>query len=175
MRTWLALALVLVACSSDAEPDGDTGSAALSSTAYQPLGSVACNAALDLVGADRVNETGLRYTVTIFSNGDMLTDCNAGLGGLESSADSNYFPATSMGATNGACVVSLDYPFPDSRTVGFWMFTMDMDDGPQAEYMDDAAHPLDGARYVFFENDCAVRAYDGERWRDWSLGELLRR
>jgi len=172
MRTWLAFPLLLAAC--DSSSDDDVGPSALSSAGYQPLTSFSCNVAVDLLSNDGLKETFFGYAVTAFSNGDMLTDCSVGLGGDGSAADSNYYPATSRLAADGSCSVRLDYPFPNSLTAGVWGFNIDRDDGPQAQYLDDPAHPLNGARYVFFENDCAVYVFDGRRWNDSSLGELLR-
>ena len=50
------------------------------SAGYRPILSILCSADLDIaspsgLGANGIDETGLRYDVTAFSNGDVLASC----------------------------------------------------------------------------------------------------
>lgn len=146
---------------------------------YRPLGWVGCTASLDLVslsamalGQDGVDETGLNYTVTAFSNGDLDVSCDSSIGSAQSGAGGRYFPATLAGAQDGSCQSYSDYP-PTGAVAGYWGFSIE-EGGPRATYSDEAGHPLLGRVYAFTDSDCtALRLDDSDEWSRISLGSVF--
>jgi hypothetical protein len=158
------------------EPGMD-GEDAADPNAYRPLLSILCSVAFDLVlgdgspGQDGIDETGLVYSFVGFSNGDADVSCNADAG-PDMGSGGRYFPQPTVGAATGVCSASLDYP-PLDGIAGRWDFELGSS-APAAEYIDDDAHPLDGATFTFIENDCNVREMnDAGVWSDSTLGDVL--
>ncbi len=165
-------------------PPGPQGDAAIGGW-YYPIAWFACGGSYDLVDADQlidspdvigedgVEETGLSYTITLFSTGDVDVQCTAGLGRAESAAGAAYFPGDRAGAGDASCLAGVDYP-PFGSTVGFWSFAID-GDGPSATYLDpDPGHPLDAEAVAFDDGDCTVLVTDESgAWEESSLAEVL--
>lgn len=124
-----------------------------------------------MLGQDRITETSLEYTVTVFNNDDVDVGCTAAAGSAQDSSDTNYYPATVNGAATGGCQASVDLPpFPQGiGNVGYWEFTAQR--GPIAVYNDgDAGHPLDGFKYTFVQADCSTQALGADL--TWKLTTL---
>lgn len=146
---------------------------------YRPMFWVGCTRVLDLInssgpGTDGLNETALSYTWILYSNHDVDASCTAELGSAQAGSSTTYFPATRVGAANGGCVASSDYPpIQTTGEAGFWNFTTTTT-GPQAQYKDDASHWLNGRVIVFVENDCAVQTMDASGvWKDAALSDAF--
>lgn len=144
---------------------------------YRPTFWVGCTRTLDLInssgpGTDGLNETALSYTWILYSNHDVDASCTAELGSAQAGSSTTYFPATRVGAANGGCVATSDYP-PIQTTVGLWDFTTTAT-GPQAKYVDEPGHWLNGRVIVFVENDCSVQQMDASGiWKDAALSDAF--
>lgn len=183
MRTvaLLAAAIVASACGSD-ESDGPDqpvvpkGSAAVAD-GYHPLFWLSCDAKLDLtangnLGKDGVTESALEYTITVFSNGDVLASCDGSIGAEESAAETTYYPDVVNLADTAACWISLEYPPFDDKQAGTWEYATE-NSQPKARYHDAATHPLNGWSYEFAKDDClVVKASEAGKWKEAALGDL---
>lgn len=137
---------------------------------YRPLAWVGCTASLDLIslsamalGQDGVTETGLSYTITVFSNGDADVNCESSIGSADSGSGGRYFPSTLAGAQDGSCQSKSDYP-PVGAVAGYWDSRIEKG-GPQATYTDEPGHPLGAYLYAYTDSDCtALRLDDEDEW-----------
>lgn len=163
---------------------GERGDAADAGTTYEPVTWIACSTLLDLVGGaadltqqDGIEETGLNYAMTVFTNSDVLVTCDGALGSAESTGDAHYFPAQTNGGMIGACSVSIDFPPYNASpgTVGFWEFTTE-GAGPSATYHDpDPGHPLDGYSHAYTEDECSVLRADADMtWHPVKIADVFK-
>lgn len=164
-------------------PAGEAGGGVAAGAAYRPLFWIGCSFVADVVdgaaltiGEDGIAESSFAYRATLFSNGDVQVSCATSVGGAESAAGGGYFPAVTVGASNGSCLTGVDLPPFNLAAVemaGFWTYSISAD-GPRVVYTDDAAHPANGMGFMFEENDCSVFVLDdGGEWSDSSLAEAF--
>lgn len=162
-------------------PMGLQGPPGDASKGYQPRFWVSCSRALDLVvgdgspGADGIEETALLYSWLLYSNRDVDVSCVAELAAAQAGSGSHYFPAVTAGALDGRCSASSDYPpFPTSGSiVGLWNFQTKTT-GPQAQYVDEPGHWLNGRVIAFEENDCNAEAMDATgAWAEVALSDVF--
>lgn len=163
---------------------GPAGAAAGSgaSVAYRPHYWVGCATALDLIspsssgsvrGTDGIAESGLNYSVIIYSNHDVDATCGAGLGAAQSDGLAQYYPSNIPGAKTGFCAASIDYP-PIGMVAGFWDFEID-DNGPHATYVDpDNPLGLNGFSYRFTQNECNANVLGNDAtWTKVTLADVF--
>jgi hypothetical protein len=165
-------------------PAGEPGAdGAPSETGYRPTLWFRCIRAYDLVvvggaaGQDGIDETGLDYSATGFSNGDADTICTVTFGSTETASGGDYYPEPTAGAGPRLCIVPLDMP-PNGgvgSSVGAWGFAVSpTQNAPAAAYTDDAGHPLRGVALPFAETDCVVKVADDDgTWTDGTLTNVV--
>lgn len=174
----------------DVGPEGPEGSpgkpgALAGSSApkpYRPLYWVGCSVALDLItvtsgtiqrAADGMAETLLKYTLTLYANGDVESSCTAAIGSGQEGSGSGYYPSVVVGSATAGCTASSNYPSAGETTAGFWDFETGA--GPHAQYMDsDNPLNLDGAVHKFTESECKsyVLGDDG-KWTQVTLADVF--
>jgi hypothetical protein len=150
-------------------------------TPYRPLFWFECIATLDLIGldanalgSDGIDETGLVYQGTLFTNLDAFVTCSSSIGSAQDSADSRYFPGVMNRAGEAYCLSAADYPPKNDGAAGFWRFQAKTSSGPQVSYVDTPSHPLNGRTYVFTEGDCLVMRLEKDAtWKTITLASTL--
>jgi hypothetical protein len=160
---------------------GERGAPGPAGSSYRPVFWVSCDAKLDIIRAgasgperapDGMAETGLEYTVVVYSNADLEVQCGANIGSAQSGASSEYYPAITKGASTGVCLVNAD--FPPGPVVGYWSFAIEAA-LPHAAYVDpDNPLGLNGYSYSFSETDChADMLGDNAKWTQVTLADVF--
>jgi len=161
---------------------GDMGEPGKDADSYRPSSLAECSATLDViavadddsiqVGEDGVKETGLRATMTNYSNGDVEVTCLVAIGSGAGGSVSAYHIAGTSGADNRACGVIAEYPLADDGNAGSWRFR-GVGGKMQAQYAD-TGNPLNGKTYDFTEDNCIGKVLgDDGKWSDADLADIL--
>jgi hypothetical protein len=176
------VALGLAACQGPAGPVGPAGPPGAAagggatvysgSAGYQPKFWFACDVALNLMGTDTL-ETGLGYSVTLFSNHDAQVNCYAELGIQQSGSASNYYPSITNGAMGGTCIASYDLHPDDNNVSGAWDF--EVTDVAVVSTYHDRGDVSDGMVYTFVDADCTAARMDSTgTWIETTVSALLK-
>lgn len=163
--------------------DGKDATGAIASKQYRPLFWAACSRTIDLISVngsqltldhDGLQETLLEYAFLLYTNKDLEVQCTAAIGTAQEGGASNYYPSVVVGAREGGCAASADYPSGGTNG-GFWKFTLITGQGPRATYAD-ADNPLglNGHAETFNDSDCHANEMDDSgAWNEVALSSVF--
>lgn len=159
-------------------PQGKPGS-----SGYRPVFWVSCGVTLDIIritaaglerAPDGLKETLLRYSLVVYSDGDVEVDCGAGIGTAQEGSASAYYPEPTQGASTGGCIASADFG-DTGPSAGFWSFDVATGSAPRAAYVD-ADNPvgLNGYSYKYSDSDCHADMLGADgKWTEVTLSDVF--